>query len=526
MLADSKKPLTVRRAILDTLGALTIIASVLQVLIDPSADNIACVCWVLASAFSIIFYIGYSKAIEEQPLSTMSILGFCLTTQLGALLAQSIAWTPLRSSLYEPQLTFSTLAMYQGIATFVHGAYRLFSVTKPVEKRVIRSALRWVGLYATPPVEALWVMGYIGVLGFAIGTNKEIAGRIGDGFRFLTWAPFLIPIYYRRVGDAYCKARLNTVLLIVFSLLIVFLGMGLNYRQIMFFGVATVALLFTLSGLRNNSRVKGTTVLKVGVAAVASFAVSGPVSDLATAMAVAREHRGKISEVEMILTTFDVWIRRPYLIAAFRAEEAAALAYGGYDESYIANPLLARFVETKFHDNALHFGNLLNASDIEDITRFTKNSLWAVFPEPMMDLFGASVTKKQVSAATLGDYLAYLTHGTPLGGLKTGSVLAQGRILFGPLFPFVYALICLILFVTMDLLTVRSSVGAAFISALAMMKIWQLFIYGVTGDSFQQIAIFIFREVPQMIFIYCSLLALCKILLPNSKPTKEGLICG
>ena len=143
-----------------------------------------------------------------------------------------------------------------------------------------------------------------------------------------------------------------------------------------------------------------------------------------------------------------------------------------------------------------------------------------------MDLFGASVTKKQVSAATLGDYLAYLTHGTPLGGLKTGSVLAQGRILFGPLFPFVYALICLILFVTMDLLTVRSSVGAAFISALAMMKIWQLFIYGITGDSFQQIAVFIFREVPQMIFIYCSLLALCKILLPNSKPTKEGLICG
>ena len=520
MMADTRQTLTSRRAIVGALGALTVIASILQVLIDASAENIESVCWVFASSFSILLYIGYSDAIEEQPLSTLSLLGFCVTTQFGALLAQTAAWTALRSSLYDPHLTFSTLAICQGIAILVHAVYRFFSFTKPVEKRILRRALTWAGLYEVPSAGALWIMGCIGLLGFIFGTNEGIGGKVADGFRFLTWAPFLIPIYHRRVGDSYCNARLNWVLLVGFSLVVVFLGMGLNYRQIMFFGVVTVALLFMLSGLRSNLTVTSAAVFKVAIAAGAIFAVSGPISDLATAMAVARAHRGKISEIEMISTTFDVWMHRPYLIEAFRSDEKASLSFSGYDESYIANPLLARLVETKFHDNSLHFGELLNATDIEDLSRFTKSSLWDVFPEPVLKAFGV-VAKSDFFTATLGDYLAYLSRGTPLGGLKTGSVLAQGRVLFGGLFPFVYALMCLFIFAIMDLLTERSSVGTAFISAIGMMKIWQLFIYGVTAESFEAVAIFVFREVPQMIALYCSLLGICKIFLRHSKTPKS-----
>jgi hypothetical protein len=296
--------------------------------------------------------------------------------------------------------------------------------------------------------------------------------------------------------------------------------MGLNYRQIMFFGVATIALLFMLSGLRSKSEVIPSVVLKLAVAAAALLALSGPTSDLATAMAVARAHRGKITELAMISTTFDVWLHRPYLITAFRAEEKADLSYSGYDESYIANPLLARLVETKFHDNSLHFGELLSSGDIEDLERFTMNSFWDVFPEPVLRSFGI-VAKDEFSTATLGDYLAYLSRGTPLGGLKTGSVLAQGRVLLGPLFPFVYALICLLLFAVMDLLTIRSALVPASLSAVGMMKIWQLFIYGITADSFEAIEIFICREVPQMIAIYCIILGLSKLFLPNRRATQS-----
>jgi len=520
MKTRSTQDLTVRRALLGTLAAATVMASLLQVPIDASVENIECVCWVLASSFSILLYIGYTNAIEQQPLSTFAIFGFCATTQLGALLFQTAYWTPLRSSLYDPHLTFSTLAIYQGIATSVHAAYRFFSFASPVETRMLRRGLGWLGLYETPSAATLWIMGYIGVLGFIIGTNSGIGGKVADGFRFLTWAPFLIPIYYRRVGNSYCNARITKFLLIVFSLLIVFLGMGLNYRQIMFFGVATIALLFMLSGLRSKSEVIPSVVLKLAVAAAALLALSGPTSDLATAMAVARAHRGKITELAMISTTFDVWLHRPYLITAFRAEEKADLSYSGYDESYIANPLLARLVETKFHDNSLHFGELLSSGDIEDLERFTMNSFWDVFPEPVLRSFGI-VAKDEFSTATLGDYLAYLSRGTPLGGLKTGSVLAQGRVLLGPLFPFVYALICLLLFAVMDLLTIRSALVPASLSAVGMMKIWQLFIYGITADSFEAIEIFICREVPQMIAIYCIILGLSKLFLPNRRATQS-----
>ncbi len=103
---------------------------------------------------------------------------------------------------------------------------------------------------------------------------------------------------------------------------------------------------------------------------------------------------------------------------------------------------------------------------------------------------------------SMGDYLLHLARGLPLYGYKTGSMFAEGIADLGMLFPFAYALLCLAKFMLLDLLTIRERSGATAITALAMMKLWELFVYGITAESIGKMFTFIVRECFQMILIY------------------------
>lgn len=491
--------------------ALAVLSVVLQAFIDFSAQNIASACVVLASSMSILLYIGWTKALKLQPLSTFAIFGFCLGTQLGALLAQTAAWTALRSSLYAPVYTFGTLAFYQAIALAVHAAYCFLLTAKRPRMSPVRHVLDRAGLYRRPSAGTLWIMGVIGLLSFAFSNGDSVLAKFSAAFNFLTWAPFLIPIYMRTAGKSYFSATLVKPLLAIYILAVCVLGLAVNARGMLFLGVVTIGILYLFIGMRSAAPVSGAALWKIGALAAVVLAVAGPMSDLTTAMAVAREARGKISASEMIRATWDAW-GRPDLIKKLRNTDKAAMSTA-YDEYYIANPMLARFVETKFHDNSLHFVGLISTEDGKARLRnYTISSLWYALPSPILSALNITVNKAQLNFS-MGDYIVYLSRGLPLGGQKTGSMFAQGIALLGPLFSLVYVGICLALYVLMDLLTVRPSFGIPSLSALAMMKIWQLFIYGITSESLGVMFTFIVREFLQMVLIYLLVLALATAIL-------------
>src|SRR3977135_735165 len=115
--------MTVRSGIFAFLIAVTVAALPLQILIDPTVRNSASACIVTASSLGVLLYIFLSRELETHPLPNFAVLGFCFTSQLGALLFQTAAWTPVSSSLYDPLHTFGALAFYQGIALAVHCVY-------------------------------------------------------------------------------------------------------------------------------------------------------------------------------------------------------------------------------------------------------------------------------------------------------------------------------------------------------------------------------------------------------------------
>ena len=509
--------MSVKDAILNSLMCLTALAFSLQCVIDPSAENIASACIVLVSSLSLLAYIKWWGAADAQPLSTVAIFGFCITTQLGALLVQTAFWTPLRLSLYNSLLTFGTLAFYQSIAIAAHMVYRYFSDPDPERVGIFRSVFTWAGVYRIPPSQVLWAMGGLGVMSFLAARFGGVAARVASAFQFFAWAPFLLPLFLREVGPAYCRARLNKIALLVYAGVVVLMGIALNVRVVMFIGLVTVSLLYLLIGMRSRAPLRQKSVGQLAVVAVILAALSVPLADLATSMAIARGARGKVSPVEMVQRTLAVW-RRPALIAEYRKEASAVSRFAAYDEHYIANPLLARFVETKFHDNSFHFAGAMTSESARDhLRKVTIDTTWAALPTPILRFLHIHVNKEDMEYS-MGDYMAYLSRGVPLGGFKTGSMFAQGQVILGPLFPMLYLAICLLFYGFMDLLTIRNPLGSADLSALAMMTLWNYFYRGITSDAVSNAFVFIVRDFAQTVLIYVTVFAVARYMLGGREP--------
>jgi hypothetical protein len=499
-------PSTSSSAINTVLIGLVLAAASAQLLIDFRVENLASVCIVTWVSLIVLLYLRWSDALATHPLSTYAVFGFCVTTQMGALVSQSAFWTPLAYELRQPVTTFATLALFQLIALGAHMIYRRLPSLQFGDSSMVRSALAVTGVYRVPSVGMLWIFGLIGFAANLLGggADAEVGGKITAGFRFLIYAPFLIPLYLRQQGKGYCNARLHYLLLLLFFAMVVLLAVAANTRGMMLTGIVTIGLVVALELMRDPIPITSKDLVKYGAIALVAAAALAPLSDLSTAMAVARSTAGAggagRGPLQMVKKTYEI-MQRPSLIAAYRLRSQLASRYSAYDENYIANPMLARLVETKFHDNSLFFASSLSASSAQALQKTSVDMLWAILPEPLLKRLHTGVKKDDLNFS-MGDYLLYLNKGQQLGGRKTGSVFAQGLALFGALFPIIYFFFVFILFALLDLLSFKDKYGRILLTVPAMVQIFGCFIAGITGESLTQVVMKSTRGFIQTLLIY------------------------
>ncbi|MBY0378021.1 MAG: hypothetical protein K2Q33_05630, partial [Gammaproteobacteria bacterium] len=443
--------MTISKFINNVLIFLTIIAFVAQFFIDFSTVNIATSCIILASSISTLLYFRWTKALDSHPLSSFALFGFCITSLLGALWAQSSSWVPVSNDLYQPLTTFSMLAMYQVVAILAHALYRVISSSSSETPGLLRHTFQVCGVYAIPSVQVLWVMGGMGTFFLILSKYSAVA----NGFSFLAWSPFLIPIYIQQVGEQYCNPKRNYIFLVGFAVLIAMIAMAFNARGMMLIGGTTVGLLFLLVAMRSKALVTSTMLLRFGMFILISAALSWPASNLVTAMALTRADRGKISGSEMLAKTIENF-QSPEKLEQYTKFQLAEKLRSAYDENYIANPMMARLIITKFHDNSIYFADKVSDKGSEEMMRTTGDFLWATLPQPFLDAIKVNVNKDKMFFS-MGDMLANFAIGTPLSGLRTGSIFGQGWVLFGYYFPLIYFAMCFILFAALDLFSTRTA---------------------------------------------------------------------
>jgi hypothetical protein len=499
--------MTSAKFISNVLLGLTLIAFCMQFFIDFSTDNIIAISVLLISISSTLLYLRLTYALKTHPLSSFSLFGFCVTSQFGALLSQSLSWTSLIENLRQPLATFSILAMYQIIALVAHALYRVFtasSIEDNSHSGLIRKLFNWLGIYATPSVMQLWFMGVVGIIFLLFSYVSPVA----KGLSFLAWTPFLIPVYAQQIGQSYCDAKKNYLFLGIFAILIALMAMAFNTREMMLEGLATVLLLFLLLGMRSEKLITGKLLIRFGFFCLLGTALSWPASNLVTAMVIAREDRGKVPITEMVTKSIDIFFD-PEKIEHYKKVVTVRELRSSYDETYIANPIVARFVITKFHDNAIYFAGKISDKGADEVWRISQDLFWGVLPQPWLDTLKIDVDKDK-QLFSMGDVLVNFAVGVPLGGQKTGSVFGQGKVLFGNFFPVIYFFMCLILFTTIDIFTSRKKTGVATLSVIGMVQVWPNFLFGITADSLHHLLISAVRGVIQPVILYAIVFAIAK----------------
>jgi hypothetical protein len=487
------------------LQALALICGLVQWRIGTSPENLACVAMVVASSTLVFQYLWRSGSTVQYPVSSLALLGSCITTEFAALVAQTLDGTEFVALLRWPETTFAVLSGLQVLLVGTHWVYRHMAVSQSISAYITEHVLAPVGAMAVPPVYMIWAMSGLGILAMLNGggaATGDAGGKFFQAFNFMAYIPCLIPIYYRQFGRAYCDFKVHGMLLAVYAAVMVVTAIVMNARQFMAIGPVQVGFIFLLYYWRDPQPITGQTLKRLGVIAVLLGLAISFFADLSLAMVINRDKRSSVSRMELMQETVKTLLD-PEQIQQFRQAELGAAGYKRYDETYLSNPLMARFSETKFHDNNIYFATVATDAERGETWQATLDKTVSILPQPVIDAFDLGIDKNYTTYS-FGDFYRYLNEGldNTLGGFAVGSLWAHLITLFGLMwFPVAVVVLTYPAFVFIDSFS-RQGAGRLDVAPVVMCSSWLLFSSALGGESLVWKIGFYLRDFPQKVILY------------------------
>jgi len=499
----SKSPLEKIDFVFHVLQAICVVCAAVQVFIDSSADNLICTLLASVSISAVLQYLRISRAPMKYPVSSLAMIGLCATTEFMSLVAQSFYWNPLIYMLRVPLFTFSVLAVVQLLAIAAHMCVTRLQGIQNVREFLAERVVLPMGGFSVPSVGMIWWMAFFGAIAMLVGGVSEtgnVGGKFFEALSFMAYLPYMIPLYYIAFGERYCSMRKQVVFIVLYALVIVAIGMARNVRQVMLIGPVQALFIYFIYSMQDARPVTKNSVKKLLVVLVLGLVALQFVADLATAMVINRDKRRTASPIDMVSETIATLGDRTR-IAMYRQQAFDEALYANYDEAYIPNPVLARFSETKFHDNMFFISTQLSDAAKEDLADVILDKIKVLLPQNVLKKLNIRLDKNRFMFS-MGDYYRVLHMDEyAYGGYATGSVWADVLNLFGWWSPvFVFGMLVLS-FTLMDPLS-RAKIGILNISPVALCASWPIFIYGLGGESLVARIGIAFREIPQRLILF------------------------
>jgi hypothetical protein len=487
------------------LQMLALTCAIVQWRIGTSPENVACVTMVVASSTLVFQYLWRSGSTVEYPVSSLALLGSCFTTQFAALLAQTLDGTEFVALLRWPETTFAVLSGVQVLLVGTHWVYRHMAISQSISGYITEHVLEPIGAMAAPPVYAIWAMSVLGIVAMLNGggaATGDVGGKFFQAFNFMAYIPCLIPIYYRQFGEAYCDFKIHGTLLAVYVGVMIVTAIVMNARQFMAVGPVQVGFIFLLFYWRDPQPITAQTLRRLAVITVLLGVAISFFADLSLAMVINRDKRSSVSRIELMKETWETLLDRER-IEQFKQAELSTSSYKRYDETYLSNPMMARFSETKFHDNNIYFSTLTTDAERAETWQVTIDKAMSILPQPVIDGLDLKVDKNYTTYS-FGDFYRYLSEGldNTLGGFAVGSLWAHLITLFGlTWFPVVVVVLTYPAFVFIDSFS-RKGTSRLDVAPVVMCSSWLLFSYAIGGESLVWKVGFYLRDLPQKVILY------------------------
>lgn len=459
-----------------------------QCLLSTTSEDVICAALAASGSFLVLFDSFRPERFYRTPLSTLVVLGFAVTLQLGPLLFTAIEGHSLTFNLVVPIATFSHGVLSSLVCLLAHALYRQSSWFGQIRAGVQRLLLRLKLFQPLRSIEVV-VMGAVGAFALAITSwFSDLAGqsillvKFVEGFRFLSIIPVsfvLQPLSSQQARLENVNSKRQLTILIIFSVVMLLVSVGRNSRGSLAVPLACLFLGLAFEWLYGFIRIRLNAVLAVGLAVVLLLPLA---TDVATAMVMVRVQRTNVTTSELFSLTFNQLEDRE-AIQRFRDLAFESGSKSDWSESYVSNIFLARLSNAKFPDNSLDNFDSLTLAARAEMASYQWLRLLTILPSPVLSVLGVSSDiKSDINSFSFGDKLYFLASGSKyaLGGLRTGHFFGTGMAGFG----FWYVLLLygglLLIFPLVDSFALIASpryLAAPLISVLAVTNFYQWFTF-------------------------------------------------
>lgn len=442
-------------------------------------------------------------------LSSFVVFGFYFTQFCLPVIFTLLEGKPLIYNLDFPISVFihSFLAFLVLLFSFLLYRNHINSI-----RNVLTNFLLKLKIFKIPTSRQFWLMGLIGI--FAIVVERVVFGRYGEGnaehvylklfagMEQFAYLPLLLifPAVFSDHNDLE-KFNYSRILIIIYTTVLIILGVMANSRGLFMRGVTTVGLIYFIGLVLGKINYKIFSPKKIVLVSIGLWLLTGPFADLGTAMVIVRGVRGDVTPkvlLEETLRTYqDKEVLRKY-------KDLADSRVRDWDERYFDNIFLTRFSNLKYSDASLQLAFHMPNPDgqMQDII-FGK--YLSTLPQPLLNALELNVDKPWYSKASFGDFLFMRKTGAGYGGFRVGNFMGMGLASFGWWYLGVMFVGAIILYNFIDSFVLRKNVNSAQISIVGFLSILFCFTYfgnSTSSESISTIFHYITRGWFQTVFLY------------------------
>ena len=482
-----------------------------QGLLAQSSDDLLAALLAAMGTFVIFFDSFRPQRFYYYPLSTLVVIGFAVTLQLGPLLFTALEGNTITFNLLVPVATFGHGLLSGLLSLFAHAVYRqsawLIQLRTSVQRLLVR-----LGLFVPLRTGEIIAMGLIGLFALAISSwfsglvqNIELYKFI-QGFQLFSIVPIAFVLRPLWIGNHHglqekAPGRFMALFLL-FLMLTIVVSIGGNSRAGFVGPLACLSIGLAFEWLYGLVRIRLKYVMAVALTILLLLPL---ITDLATAMVMVRGLRSDISPAELLDKTL-VQLQDREEIHKYR-KQSEIVPSGDWSEAYVSNLFLARFANAKFPDNSLEYAGQLSSTSRDEMASFHWWRVLAQMPSPVLSMLGvSSAAKAEVNSYSFGDKLCFLASGSRyvLGSFRTGHYFGTGMAAFGFAYLAILLASLLLIFPLLDaqaLVGLRGFASAPIFSVVAITQFIAWFTLS-NSESVIDFLVYPLRGLIQPVLLY------------------------
>ena len=357
-------------------------------------------------------------------------------------------------------------------------------------------------------------MGLVGALAFILllsvqggdegrAENLGILGHLCGVLKAFITFPFLL--LFREIYGGNSEKKSGLHILLCFFILNVALGLATGKRTAILGPVMTLAMCYLIPAFTENKRLfsaRNTIILLVAL-----YLVTGPVANMAMAMAVGRDNKG-MTNASM---TFDNIMRiyqdkellhSLYQMSIMDHDNLGNNMYG-WSEYYVDNVLLDRFCNIRVCDATLFYANRLGF-DNPKMHEYMANQVLFLLPTPILRALNIQVNKFELQY-TPGDLLS--TEGLRLKqqyrGYRVAGATGIGLYLWGYKYYIIAFFLYYALFYFLSSKVFVTQEGRVIIPVVEIIVLFRVFLLFNNDTGIVKVVTTLLRTGWQDIVVYC-----------------------